>query len=530
MTGSSYWLKGYWLKGGLPALGIALVVVLVGCPSGTLLGDFVTAGLQQNGGTIAPAVTGGLTLQATGTDTIRVSWTAATDDATPSEQLAYRVVYSTTEADVATKDAALQTFAGITANSATKGAFSSINISSQEITGLTQETRYYVNVVVLDAAATPNSTAYGVANAAPRGGDIVVLGPDDQATTSYTQSFAENASHDRSFRIRNDGIGDLVVSSWTFEETAGGAFFDYSVPSPTPPLATLGPGQTSDPITLRVTTTASAGGNSGTANWTFVSSDPDGNKTVQLNVSSPDATAPSVSGGLTLDGTSTNTVRVTWAAASDNSTAAADLQYRLVYSSTEADVATKDATLQTFDAIATNNATRGKFSGTNITSQEVTGLTQETRYYFNVVVFDSVGTANSAAYGTANGAPQGGDIVILGPGGTPVTSRYQESSLAQGQSHVREFRVRNDGVGDLVVTGWSISEIIDDDNVFSYVITGPSTPLPALKPGDTSELISLTITIAPSSGGSPGVANWSFSSTDPDGDRTIEVDLESSYY
>jgi len=128
-----------------------------------------------------------------------------------------------------------------------------------------------------------------------------------------------------------------------------------------------------------------------------------------------DTTAP-VSGGagtITTSELASSSVKVTWTAATDNMTAAVNLQYKVVYSLSN--------NIDTLTKAETNGTAFGGWS-TSITSATVTGLTASTGYYFNVIVKDSAG--NKATYtsvtATTAGAPSGGG------GNTPTGSAVVE--------------------------------------------------------------------------------------------------------
>lgn len=128
-----------------------------------------------------------------------------------------------------------------------------------------------------------------------------------------------------------------------------------------------------------------------------------------------DKTAP-VPGGagiITTSEPASSSVKVTWTAATDNMTAAANLQYKVVYSLSN--------NIATLTDAETNGTAFGDWS-TNVTSATITGLTASTGYYFNVIVKDTAG--NKATYmsvtATTAGAPSGGG------GDTPTGSAVVE--------------------------------------------------------------------------------------------------------
>ncbi len=102
---------------------------------------------------------------------------------------------------------------------------------------------------------------------------------------------------------------------------------------------------------------------------------------------SDDTTAPAP-GSVSVRSVGLEAVMMEWTAASDEVTAAGDLEYRLYYS-------TEDNISTAADA-ETNGTAVGSGYATGITSATATGLAQTTAYYFTVVVQDEAG--NKAAY------------------------------------------------------------------------------------------------------------------------------------
>ncbi len=112
---------------------------------------------------------------------------------------------------------------------------------------------------------------------------------------------------------------------------------------------------------------------------------------------SSDTTAPTPGTAISFSGISDTTITVSWGAASDAVTPAANLQYRLVRAATSAEI----------DTVAEVDAAGGGVTviddyTTNLTSRNVTGLTASTTYFFAVVVRDAAG--NKAIYAPASQA------------------------------------------------------------------------------------------------------------------------------
>lgn len=108
-----------------------------------------------------------------------------------------------------------------------------------------------------------------------------------------------------------------------------------------------------------------------------------------------DVTAPTVGneGTITPSNPTTSTVDLSWTAGSDNVTAPANLQYKVVRStSNNIDTAVN----------AEANGTLVQDWSANITGKQATGLSASTTYYFNVIVKDAAG--NKSVYSTATQA------------------------------------------------------------------------------------------------------------------------------
>ena len=123
-----------------------------------------------------------------------------------------------------------------------------------------------------------------------------------------------------------------------------------------------------------------------------------------------DTTAPTAenTGTIATSELTYNSTKLTWTAATDLGTLAANLQYKIVFSTSNNITTVSDA--------ETNGTAFGDWTN-NITTSTVTGLTASTSYYFNVLVKDEAG--NKALYssitGTTTAAPS------YTPPSTPAT-------------------------------------------------------------------------------------------------------------
>lgn len=116
--------------------------------------------------------------------------------------------------------------------------------------------------------------------------------------------------------------------------------------------------------------------------------------------------------GTILPGTTTfNSIDLSWTAGSDNVTSQADLEYA-VYRSLSNNISTA-ADCETYGTLIQNYTP-------NLTAITVSDLTQETSYYFNVVVRDEAG--NTAAYTMLNESTLSPDTVVPTPGASGTIS------------------------------------------------------------------------------------------------------------
>ena len=103
-----------------------------------------------------------------------------------------------------------------------------------------------------------------------------------------------------------------------------------------------------------------------------------------------DTTAPTLGSAISFSGISDTTITVSWGAASDAGTTAANLQYRLVRAATSAAI----DTVTEVDAAGAGVTVVDDYTA-NLTSRNATGLAATTTYFFAVVVRDAAGTRQS---------------------------------------------------------------------------------------------------------------------------------------
>ncbi len=448
--------------------------------------------------TAAPTVSGSISFSSVEGSSFVVNWPAASDDVTPAEDLEYQGVYSIDSADVVSKTATLGSFDSITLNDATKGKFGGKNFTSQTIAGLSPDTEYHVNIVVFDDdTPTPNSTDYGAAVQAT----AVV---SDTAAPTVPGVISTSSVTATSFYASWDAASD--------NETAA-ADLEYRLVYSTDPSAVDSVSSTLTTFDAISSNTQTQGAFSGTNYTAQTVSGLTPETNYYLNVAvidaasnvaeygdklqqtAADTTAPVVTGIISTSSSDTSTINLSWTAATDNATPQEQLVYRVVYSTNPDDVDSRNATLATFDSISTNDTTKGKFSGTNLTSQSIGALLGDTTYYMNVVVEDTAPTPNAAEYGDETQKTRRGPVLVVYDveNSTMVmqnTTTFLSDIIFQygtPDTTTHEFEISNGGDMDLTISNWSIVDM-DYPNAADWTIDS-TVPTEAIAPSDTRQLI-----------------------------------------
>lgn len=129
-----------------------------------------------------------------------------------------------------------------------------------------------------------------------------------------------------------------------------------------------------------------------------------------------DTTAPTVGSAISFTGVGSSALTVQWGGASDDTTAAASLQYRVVKDDTAA------ANIDTIaEADAKSGADLLQDYTANLTSKAVSGLSASTTYHFAVVVKDAAG--NKSIYSPASQATSAPGTLTT-PTFNPVAGTY----------------------------------------------------------------------------------------------------------
>ena len=309
------------------------------------------------------------------------NWTAGTDGVTSAASLQYRVYYSAAN-NIATASAAQSN--GTAVNNWTS------NITSLPITGLVPSTTYYVNVLVKDDAGnissyTSSSQATAADSTVPTAGNSGTItfnsvttggftvnwtyGSDDVTATSSLQYRVYYSTSNNITTAANAQSNGTAANAWTTN------------------INTLGISGLTPGITYYVNVLVKdAAGNIGSS-------------TSNAQATTADTTPPTVgnSGTITTASVASTSLTLNWTASSDDTTAAASLQY-IVYKSTSNNINSV--------ANANTNGTVLQTWTSNIATYNVTGLTASTTYYFNVVVRDL--SANKTAYTTVSATTTSG--------------------------------------------------------------------------------------------------------------------------
>ncbi|TCO69050.1 fibronectin type III domain-containing protein [Marinisporobacter balticus] len=345
----------------------------------TLLSADTTEPTVGNGGTI--------TASNETANSVDVSWTAGSDDRTAEGNLSYKVVYATTDNINSVAD--IETSAnGTVAKDWTA------NINNFQVTGLTENTTYYFNVLVKDEA-----------------GNIAVYTVASKATVLSADATAPTVGNSGTITASNETVNSVDVS-WTAgndNRTAEGNL-SYKVVYATTDninsvadIETSGNGTVAKNWTANITSATVTGLNENTTYYfNVLVKDEAGNIAVytvasKATVLSADTTEPTVGNGgtITASNETVSSVDISWTAGSDDRTAEGNLSYKVVYATTN--------NINSVAEIETSaNGIVAKDWTANITSATVTGLTENTTYYFNVLVKDEAG--NITAYTAASKA------------------------------------------------------------------------------------------------------------------------------
>jgi len=323
--------------------------------------------------TTAPTVGGGGSFSVSGvsSSTITLSWTQGTDNITSQNALEY-LVYRSNGSNISN-------VASMEANGTAIGSYTSA-ISSLNITGLSASTTYYFNVIVRDTAGNKSSytTRSQATTAAPDLTSPVVGGSGTLTTsnvtaTSLTVNWTEatdnvTAQNALSYLVYQSNSSNLSTVSAI--EANGTPIGSYATAIATVNATAL----------LPVTTYY----------YNVIVRDAAGNKsayTMKSQTTLSDTTAPNIGnmGSIVVSNVTSSGLTLSWTAGTDAITPQGSLQY-LAYFSTSNN-------LSSVSNAETNGTAIGSYAA-GITTVNVTGLTDSTTYYFNLVIRDEAGNKN----------------------------------------------------------------------------------------------------------------------------------------
>jgi hypothetical protein len=371
-----------------------------------------------------PEVTDGtLTFTGVGTNTITVNWIKATDDQTPQDNLQYLVYYSLSSTN-------MDTVANIEANVFPLGSIYAFetytaNIGTKTITGLDDNTKYYFNVVVRDQSG--NKAVYAVNNNTTLDGTPPVPGNGSPGLTFGTVTASSivvnwNAAFDEKTPVVNlEYLVCYSLSSINMDTLNG-------IETNTFPLGSI---YTFDTYTANIgTKTITALDDNTKYYFNVLVRDQAGHKAVYAvnNNTTLDGTPPvpgNGSPGLTFGTITASSIVVNWNAAFDEKTPVANLEYLVCYS-------LSSINMDTVNSIEANTFPLGSIYTfdiytANICTKTITGLNDNTKYYFNVIVRDQAG--NKAVYAVNNYTTLDGTPPTPGNSGTLTLGGNTSNSI-----------------------------------------------------------------------------------------------------
>jgi autotransporter-associated beta strand protein len=217
---------------------------------------------------------------------------------------------------------------------------------------------------------------------------------------------------------------------------------------------------------------------------------------LNLTVAVTDVTPPTVGVAPAAGTVTAENIPLTWGAATDNQTTAANLRY-FVYQSAGNNLSTV--------ANCEANGTLLNAGGTlNLTSYNVTGLTPNTTYYFNVVVSDQAG--NKAAYTatsvtTQNAAPPT-DMIYQGIQPLPaINAPYNAPKTVAGLGLPQAVTISTDqgNVVGVAIT-WNVAAtnyIMGAESEQTFTVSGTiALPAGVVNPNGLSLTTQVTVTVA----------------------------------
>ncbi len=319
----------------------------------------------------SPTLGAGITFTGTSDTATIVQWGVANDNVTLVADLQYKVV-RTLASGASTAIDEITEIDAITSGAQLIKDWTA-DITSESANGLTASSNYYFAVAVKDQAG--NKALYTPA-AVTTGAVADTTAPADVTSLDATPGVSQVT-----LTWTDPADADFVQAVVTWTPTGG---------SPAQPLE----------VSKGTQTATITGLSNGTA-YTFTVKTQDAVPNTSAGVTDTatpaDTTPPAPGSAINFSGTTASGTTVHWGVATDNVTAQASLQYKLV----KATASTAIDTVSEVDAVLGADLVMDWTA--NTTQKAVTGLTTGNTYYFAVLVKDAVG--NKALY-----APE--DVII----------------------------------------------------------------------------------------------------------------------
>jgi len=350
-----------------------------------------------SGSTATPKMTDAVITPSTVTyNGLTVSWNPAVDSTGSSSGITYQVYYSAADN--------ISTVADAQTNGTAAGTYQTD--TSETITNLNANTEYYYTVVAKDSA---NAKSIYIKNKTTTAGEttppvipsspITASGVHNQGFTVSWVPATDNgtAASDIQYQVYYSTT-DNITSLTEAESNGTGVYVNY-----TPDICYA-------PVSLP------AAAPSTEYFYTVVAKDSSGNKSIYsknktTTTNTTDKTPTIQNPSLTPSGVSSTGFTVSWAAASDDGTTAANLEYA-VYTSTSDNI----ATIADMEA----NGTSTGYTP-NITTKAITGLTADTTYYYTVAVKDEQNNKSIYSKNSTKTNPAGTDTTAPAVGTPSLT-------------------------------------------------------------------------------------------------------------
>jgi hypothetical protein len=335
--------------------------------------------------TTAPTLGSAIGFSGTSATATAVSWGAASDDVTAQAGLQYKLVRASSSADIDTADEANAIVGPGLVRDWTAGA------TTAPASGLSASTAYWFAVLVRDAAG--NMSLYAPASVttsatADTTAPTIGAAIDFSSTTSTGTTASWGAATDDVTAQASLQYKLVRASSSSAIDTAGEI----------DAITTAGAGLVMDWTAAAISKAVTSLTDSTSYYFAVIVRDAAGNKSVYapVMVTTTDATSPSPGTAISFSGTTATGTTVNWGAATDNVTAQASLQYKLVRASSSSAI----DSVSEIDAITTAGAGLVMDWTAAAISRAVTGLTDSTSYYFAVMASDAAG--NKSVYAPAS--------------------------------------------------------------------------------------------------------------------------------